>query len=236
IEVPQEPEIKNRLDAVTKILYLLFNEGYYSETNNEILRKDLCVEAMRLTYQLIDHNITNQPYVNALMALMCFHASRFDARKNEKGEIILYNDQDESLWNRDLVNKGIYFLKESAKGDSLTQYHLEANIAYWFTIKTDSKEKWEEVLQLYNQLLVIEYSPIAALNRSFAFAKVYGDEAGIKEAQKLNLNENPFYFSLLGELYMTTDLNKARQHLEKAFGLAKTSADKEIILKKLRSL
>jgi RNA polymerase sigma factor (sigma-70 family) len=236
IEFPNDTAINNRLEAVAATLYLLFNEGYYSESNDEILRNDFCLEAMRLTYLLIENNITNLPFINALLALMCFHASRFEARKNEKGEIILYNDQDESLWNQELITKGIYFLKESAQGNSLTKYHLEANIAYHLTNKADSKDKWEQVLQLYNHLLVIEYSPVAALNRTFAFSKVYGIEAGIKEAEKLDLTTNPFYFSLLGELYTDIDSLKAKQYFQNALVLARTHTDSHIIQQKINKL
>jgi predicted RNA polymerase sigma factor len=80
----------------------LFNEGYYSETENEILRKELCEEAMRLTKMLIDYPLTNKPEVNALFALMCFQASRFDARKDKNGEVVLYDDQDERLWDKEV--------------------------------------------------------------------------------------------------------------------------------------
>jgi RNA polymerase sigma factor (sigma-70 family) len=156
IVFPCSPEISQRLEAVLTTLYLLFSEGYYSESRDAILRNDLCLEAMRLTYLLIENESTNLPAVNALFALMCFHASRFDARKNDNGEIILYQDQDETLWNRELINKAVYFLHLGSRGAVASRYHLEANIAYWHTIKEDSAEKWENILQLYNHLLQIE--------------------------------------------------------------------------------
>ena len=111
IEFPGKTEINNRLESVLTTLYLLFSEGYYSESNDTILREDLCDEAMRLVFMLIENEQTNQPKVNALFSLMCFHSSRFAARKDEKGEIVLYHDQDESLWNQELIIKGIYFLQ-----------------------------------------------------------------------------------------------------------------------------
>jgi len=97
IGFPGKKEINDRLETVLTTLYLLFSEGYYSESDNTILREDLCNEAMRLTFMLVENEQTNLPKVNALYSLMCFHSSRFAARKNEKGEIILYDDQDESL-------------------------------------------------------------------------------------------------------------------------------------------
>ena len=236
IEFPGKTEINDRLETVLTTLYLLFSEGYYSESDDTILREDLCNEAMRLTFMLIENEQTNLPKVNALYSLMCFHSSRFAARKNEKGEIILYHDQDESLWDQELIIKGVYFLHEASKGNEISKYHIEASIAYWHTIKTDTKEKWENILQLYNKLLQIEYSPIAALNRTFALSKANSKQEAIAEAEKLNLLNNHFYFTLLGELYAEIDNKKAKDHFQKALELAKTQAEKQVIQKKIEKL
>lgn len=236
IVFPAETAISKRLETVLTTLYLLFNEGYYSESKDNIVRKDLCIEAMRLTYLLIENEQTNLPAVNALLSLMCFHSSRFDARKNENGDMILYEDQDESLWNKELISKAVYFLHEASKGNSISKYHLEANIAYWHTIKNDTKEKWENILQLFDELLILEYSPVAALNRTYALSKIKGKETAIKEAEKLNLVSNHFYFVLLGELYTGIDNVKAKDNFGKAFIIAKTQTDKKTIQKKIESL
>ncbi|HEX6846298.1 MAG TPA: sigma-70 family RNA polymerase sigma factor [Chitinophagaceae bacterium] len=236
IEFPGESEVANRLETVLTTLYLLFSEGYYSETDDTIVREDLCNEAMRLTFMLIENNQTNLPKVNALYSLMCFHSSRFGARKNEKDETVLYDDQDESLWNQELIMKGIHFLKQSSKGNELSKYHLEAGIAYWHTVKSDTKEKWDHILQLYNKLLIIAYSPVAALNRTYALFKVKGKEAAIAEAEKLNLATNHFYFTLLGELYRDIDNKKAKENLLEALLLAKTETDKQTIQKRINEL
>jgi len=233
IEFPSEKEINKRLETVLTTLYLLFNEGYYSESNDMVLREDFCVEAMRLTYLLIENELTNKPNVNALLSLMCFHASRFEARKNENGELILYDDQDEKLWNRNLIAKGLFYLNKSSHGNIISKYHLEASIAYWHTIKADTREKWNNILQLYNRLLQIEYSPVAALNRTFALSKANGKEEAIKEAEKLQLTSNQYYYALLGELYKGIDDDKAKQSFEKAYTLAKTNSDKQAIRKKI---
>lgn len=236
IEFPGETEINNRLEPVLRTLYLLFSEGYYSESRDTILREDLCHEAMRLTNLLLENASTNLPNVKALLSLMCFHSSRFAARKNEQGEIILYQDQDESLWNEELINKGIYFLYKASQGDQLSKYHIEAGIAYWHTIKADTKEKWENILQLHNRLLQLEYSPVAALNRTYALSKANGKQEAIKEAEKLQLLNNHFYFVLLGELYTGIDNTKAKQNFKAAFALAKTQTDKQTIQKKIDTL
>jgi predicted RNA polymerase sigma factor len=236
IQFPPIEELKGRLKTVLTTLYLLFSEGYYSETEDVVLREDLCLDAIRLTYLLLENEQTNRPEVNALLSLMCFHASRFPARKSANGELILYEDQDEQLWNKDLITKGIYFLHQSANGTEASKYHLEASIAYWHTFKTDTVEKWDNILQLYNRLLQLEYSPVAALNRTYALSKVRGKEVAIKEAEKLKLENNRYYFALLGELYTGLDIQKAKQHFDVAIQLAKTTADKKAITNRVNAL
>ena len=236
IELPNKSEIDERLTPVLTTIYLLFNEGYYSVSQNNTVRKDLCLEAMRLCTMLIENKNTNKPQVNALLALMCFHASRFDARLDKNGELVLYEDQDQNLWNADLISKGGYFLNCAASGNKLSKYHLEAGIAYWNTQKADTKEKWENILQFYNRLLQIAYSPIAALNRTYAFSKANTKQEAIAEAEKLNLTANHFYFMLLGELYTGIDNEKAISNFKTAFSLAKTQADKQAIQKKIDKL
>jgi predicted RNA polymerase sigma factor len=113
---------------------------------------------------------------------------------------------------------------------------LEASIAYWHTIKADTKEKWENILQLFNQLLQIEYSPIAALNRTYALSKANGKAEAIIEAEKLKLTNNHFYFTLLGELYKDINNIKAKENFEKAFLIAKTQTDRQTIQKKIENL
>ena len=236
IEFPPEKDIKIRLNSVLLTLYLLFNEGYYSEIQEINLREELSFEAIRLTEMLLSNSTTNLPETNALYALMCFHASRFGARKNQNGETVLYHDQDESLWDRALIQKGAFHLHNASSGDIASKYHIEASIAYWMTIKNDTKEKWEQVLKLYNLLLFTEYSPIAALNRTFALSKVHGKQIAIKEAEKLNLSNNPFYFSLLGELYAETNKNLAIENYNKAIALTKNQAEKNLLMGKIKGL
>jgi len=236
IEQPKITELNERLTTVLTTLYLLFSEGYYSMSHNTVLRKDLCAEAMRLTYLLIENGTTNKPAVNALLSLMCFHSSRFDARTGENGELILYGDQDETLWNQELIGRGVYYLNQASTGNTLSKYHLEAGIAYWHTHKEDSNEKWESILQLYNQLLILEYSPIAALNRTYALAKTTGKENAIKEAEKLNLTYSPFYYTLLGNLYTDVNNTKAIQYFKMAIKLTNSIVDRAIITNYIEQL
>ncbi len=235
MEMPAENEIAHRLDNVLHIIYLLFNEGYYSQTQNQILRKELCIEAMRLAIMLTEYDKTNLPKTNALIALMCFHASRFAAREN-KDALVLYEEQDENLWDKNLIEQGMHYLSLSAQGIEMSSYHLEARIAYWHCIKEDTKEKWNEILSLYNQLLMINYSPSVALNRTYALYKANGQEEALREAKKLKLEGNHFYFLLLGELYENIDNEKAKLNLEKAFALAKTQTEKQSIQNRIDKL
>jgi RNA polymerase sigma factor (sigma-70 family) len=236
IEISAKEELTERLENVLRTVYLLFNEGYFSNTQVQKLRKDFCLEAMRLTHLLIENEQTNLPQVNALMALMCFHASRFDARQTNEGESILYENQDRNLWNDDLITRGNYFLIESSKGEEITKYHLEASIAYWHCTKTENPQKWENILQLYNKLLQIDYSPIVALNRTYALAQANGKEIGIREAEKLQLNQNYSYHALLGNLYTDIDNLKATGHYQKALELAKNEGDKSFIERLLKEI
>jgi len=233
IEFPKPSEINYRVQAVLTTLYLLFNEGYYSLSQNSTLRKDLCFEAMRLNFLLVENKSTNIPSANALLSLMCFHASRFEARTNTNGEIVLYEDQDTSLWDNELITQGEFYLNKAAEGNEISKYHFEAAIAYWHTKKNNNPDKWENILQLYNKLLLIEYSPIAALNRTYALARANGKPIAIKEAEKLKLDNNHLYYSLLGYLYTDVDNEKALAHLKTALSLAKSKTDKEMIMKSI---
>jgi RNA polymerase sigma-70 factor (ECF subfamily) len=234
IEQPALSEINDRLPDVLMTLYLLFNEGYYSLNQDSTLRKDLCLEAMRLTHLLIGNEQTNHPTANALLSLMCFQSSRFDARLNQNGETILYQDQDAGLWDKELIMQGTYFLSRASQGNKISKYHIEAGIAYQHTVKADTNEKWENILQFYNQLLLMEYSPMAALNRTYALAKVKGKREAIIEAEKIRLTDNHLYHSLLGELYTGLDNTKAISHFQNALALAKSTTDKMHIFKRIR--
>ncbi|MEH6309056.1 DUF6596 domain-containing protein [Olivibacter sp. CPCC 100613] len=233
--MPSEKEIPTRLDSVLHVIYLLFSEGYYSRTHQEILRKDLCLEGLRLGLLLTENGKTNLPKTNALMALMCFHASRFDARQTVDDYFVPYHEQDEKLWDTELINQGIHFLDGAMRGNELSSYHIEAQIAYRHCQRDGTPEKWEAILQLYDQLQLVSYSPSAALNRIFALYKVHGWKIALAEAETLRVENNHFYFILLGELYKNTDLLKARASFQRAVLLAKTETEKEYIRKKIKS-
>jgi RNA polymerase sigma-70 factor (ECF subfamily) len=235
-DLPDLQNLIKRLDNVLTTLYLLFSEGYYSETHESIVREDLCEEAIRLARILVTWEPTNTPAANALLALMYFQASRLKARICHNGELVLYENQDDSSWNYEYISLGAYHLNLASKGNELTKYHLEAGIAYWHTIKLDSKEKWESILQLYNRLLQIDYSPIVALNRTYALSKANSIPEAIDAAKKLHLTSNPYYFTLLGELHRQINNGDARSYFQEALRVTKSAAEKTLIQKKIDSL
>ncbi len=236
MQLPPAGEISKRLDNVLHIIYLLFNEGYYSKTKNQILQKDFCIEAMRLCMMLTDFERTDLPKTNALMALMCFHASRFNARQTPEESLILYDRQDETLWDQELIRRGMHYLNLSMQGNEITSYHIEAQIAFRHSIKKDTRQKWISILDLYDQLLKINYSPAVALNRIYALYKVHGPQLALLEAELLKLENNHFYFLILGELYSNIDKELAKSHFQHACSLAKTQTEKSEIQKKIGEL
>lgn len=229
-----ETEIETRLETVLQTLYLLFNEGYFSKTHDQLIRRELCSEAVRLTLLLTEQPLTCKPQVNALLALMCFQSSRLNARENN-GEAVLFAEQDKELWDKDLIERGNYYLMQAYTGGEVSTYHLEAGIAHCHTYREDA-DKWKYILPLYDRLLQLEYSPVAALNRNFALAKVHGYEVAIEETEQLQLVGNNYYHSLLGYLYTTVDLEKSILHYEMALELSDSKKEKQTLRKRLEKL
>jgi len=236
IAMPKLEQLDKRLDVVLQTIYLLYSEGYYSESNNTIIRKELCLEALNLAYLLLGNPLTNNHSTNSLLSLMCFHSSRLEARLSENGNMILYEDQDRKLWDTELIERGFYYLQQASKWEITSNYYLEASIAYWHTVGSENQDKWPSILSLYDALSTIDHSPIVALNRIYALSKVQGNLAAIHEAEKLNLKTNHFYFLVLAELYKQIDLDKTIECLQTAFNLCKTFTEKEMIDKQIKRL
>lgn len=235
IQTLNKNEIEKRLSTVLKTLYLLFNEGYFSKTDPTTIRKELCVEATRLTLYLSEHPLTSTPATNALLALMCYQSSRLDARAYPGSEGVLFEKQNRMLWDQSLIQRGHYYLVEATKSNEISKYHLEAGIAYWHSTSKD-KKKWKYILQLYNQLILLEYSPITALNRAFAYAKVYGKTSAITEVEKLKLFQNSYYFELLGYLYADTNINKAIELYSQSLRIAKSTTQRQTLTNEIERL
>jgi RNA polymerase sigma factor (sigma-70 family) len=237
LAVPTGPQLTARLDAVLKSLYLLFNEGYNSTHPDALIRQDLCAEAMRLTQLLAQQPHTNAPPVRALLALMCFQSARFEARTDATGAIVLLADQDRSLWNNALIKNGESFLNQSAVGDTLSDYHLEAAIAACHCLAPSfSETNWPQILHYYDLLLARKPdSAIVALNRAVALAQVEGPLAAIVEVSNLTgLDKHHRYHAILGDLYQQNHQpDAARHHYQRAISLATAAAERALLTKKL---
>jgi RNA polymerase sigma-70 factor (ECF subfamily) len=233
---PGADAMGERMDAVLKTLYLLFNEGYNSSHPQQLIRADLCEEAMRLAILLTENPKTNLPQTNALLALMCFHASRFDARMDENHFIVLLKDQDRAKWNKFLIEKGNGYLNCSADGDVLHDFHIEAAVASIHSnAPTYEATDWKGVLRLYDLLLHRKYNPVVALNRCIVLGEVEGYAVAIDALKNLKGFEgNRHYNTALGEMYFRSGRAKdAISYFETALALTSSNAEKDLIQKKL---
>ena len=233
--VLSEYDYRARLDNVLRVIYLLFNEGYYSSVKEENIREDICWEAMRLTVFLARQKLFSKEKVHALLALMCFHSSRLDARKDGENGDVLYYDQDRSRWNQQLIQKGKNYLQMAVRSNYTSKYHLEASIAYWHTLEGD--EKWDNILGLYDKLLSIENSSAIALNRIYALGMAKSADKAIDELKGGDFDENHYYFCLMAELHrIKKDEVGEFEFLQEALKCAHKKAEKKLIEKKLARL
>lgn len=243
LEIPAGQELKKRLETIYTVLYLLFNEGYNSLKADELIRKDLCAEAMRCCKLLGEHKAGNQPSTFALLSLMCFQASRFDSRIDDNNDIILLPQQDRTKWDKELINIGVYYLNKASVGDELSVYHIESAIAAQHCLApTFAATDWETLLQLYDMLLEAKPSPAVQLNRAVVLAELGAIEAGIQSVlsiagvEKL-LRTDHIYSSVLGELYKRlSNTIKANEYLQQAFDLTPSTAEKKLIRTKMEEL
>ncbi len=174
LDMPRGPELRRRLASVLDVIYFLFNEGYTAHAGQDLIRRDLCFEALRLARLVASSSIAT-PRVHALVALMAFQAARLPARVDNAGDLVLLEAQDRSRWDADLIGLGFYHFDKSMSGDDVSEYHAQAAIAATYARATDLHSvDWPVILSLYDQLLSINPSPVVALNRAVAVAKVQG--------------------------------------------------------------
>jgi RNA polymerase sigma-70 factor (ECF subfamily) len=163
LEIPAGKALQQRLDTVHTVLYLIFNEGYNASKSDELIRKDICAEAMRLCLLLCEHKTVTHPASFALLALMCFQASRFESRLDKNNTIILLQQQDRSLWNHELIDRGYYYLNKSSSGENITVYHIESAIAAEHCLaKNFASTNFQRLLHLYDMLWQMKPSPSCA--------------------------------------------------------------------------
>ncbi|MFZ5892552.1 MAG: RNA polymerase sigma factor [Myxococcota bacterium] len=181
-----------RLETVLQVLYLWFNEGYRARSGSELVRMDLCREAIHLTEMLARHAVLASPTSDALLALMYFQAARFSSRADALGSMLLLKDQDRASWDRALINAGLVHLDRSARGQALTRYHLEAGIAACHVVApTYADTDWEQIVELYEQLLRLAPSPIVRLNHCVAISRLRGPRAALPLVKALR--NDPFF-------------------------------------------
>lgn len=239
LESPSLDELANRLPAVLEILYLLFTEGYSSAQPDQMIRHELCEEAIRLGQLLNEHPVGAAPETDALLALMYLDAARFDSRVDGAGGLLLLEEQDRLLWDRDLIHTGISYLHRAARGDAFTRYHAEAAIAAEHCLAPTYKEtRWDEIARLYQMLEGIAPSPINTLNRAIAIAEWQGPDAGLALLEALNppawLLGYYLWDATLGELYRRRgNLDHATAHLTRALDAAPTHAERALLRRRL---
>jgi RNA polymerase sigma factor (sigma-70 family) len=239
LDGPAPATIPGRLDAVLHGVYLLFNEGYNSSHTNQLIRHDLCEEAMRLCLLLARNTVTDLPKVNALLALMCFQASRMDARLSGEGNIILLKDQDRSQWNRPLIEKGKFYLEKSAAGDEISEYHLEAMIASCHTeAESFEKTNWKTILELYTTLSHVKPSPVVEMNKAIAIGYLHSPIEGLIALKKVSgLEHNHFYYTALGDFSAEAgDKEKATDYYLQALNLTSSATEKNFLKDKLQTI
>ena len=168
------------------------------------MREDICQEALRLTGLLAAHPVGNQTQTHALLALMFLNAARSATRVNEAGHLLRLQDQDRSQWNAPMIARGLFHLAQSARGEKMTEYHLQAAIAACHcTAKDYASTDWRKILSLYDCLLAFDGSPVIALNRAVAVANVNGPQAGVKAVESMpdreKLDSYYLVYAVLGE-------------------------------------
>ena len=185
LELPRGEALAQRLDSVLEAIYLMFNEGYATHSGAELTRQELCGEALRLAQLLADSSVST-PACHALVALLAFQAARLPARVDGRGELVLLEDQDRDLWNRELLAVGFLHMSLCAEGVEVSPFHLQAAIAALHaSAESDTETDWVKMLDLYDQLMEISPSPVVALNRAVVVAKVKGASEGLEELRLL---------------------------------------------------
>lgn len=236
--LPPPEALPGRLEAVLAVLYLLFNEGYNAYQGEDLVRQDLCAEAIRLCSLLVAHPLGRQPQVHALLALMLLQASRLATRSAE-GEVLLLAEQDRRRWNRPLIGQGLRQLEQAAAGTTISRYHLEAGIAACHAV-ADSYETtdWPAILGYYDRLLDLAPSPIVALNRAVAVAMTHGCEAGLAALTDLQAAPDLQRYYLLpatiGTLYERSGQpTLAADYYRQALTLTDNEAEQRFLRRKL---
>ena len=234
-DISGSDDFAQRLQAVHRALYLLFNEGYHSASPESAVRAELCREAMRLTNLLLEHPFAATPATHALASLICFDAARLPARVDASGQLSSLFDQDRSRWDSHLVDEVQKHLDLSATGPELTEYHVEAAIAWVHAMAHRTEDTdWTRIVSLYDTLMTVRPSPVVALNRAIAIAQRDGPQRGLQEihaiANHSRLATYPFYHAALGEFEFRSGRHQtAREHFQAALALARNPMERRFL-------
>ncbi len=241
-EAPPAAELGDRLGTVHRMLYLLFNEGYRASTGDHLIRADLCHEALRLGLELARHPATARPDTHALVALMLLNAARLPARADDSGNPLRLDEQDRSRWNGAMIHRGVEYLAKAGIGAVLSPYHLEAGIAACHSMApTAAETDWARILSLYDRLVEIAPSPVVALNRAVAVARVKGPERGLEALDAIRpvaaLEDYLFHHAVRGVLASEAGrVDEARRHLERALVLATLPGERAFLRRRIEGL
>jgi predicted RNA polymerase sigma factor len=240
-EIPAGAELARRLDGVLKALYLLFNEGYKASSGDNLVREDICHEAIRLASLLAENVSGNQPRTHALLALMLLNTARIPSRLDENGNLLLLKDQDRSLWNQELIRKGMFHLARSAQGEELSEYHVQAGIAACHSTARDYRSTdWTQILTLYDRLMEFDHSPVVALNRAVAVANVHGPKAGLDAVADIRdiekLDSYYLLYAVQGEFRaQLNEMQLAATHFRKSLTLTEIKSEQIFLSKRLEA-
>jgi RNA polymerase sigma-70 factor (ECF subfamily) len=242
-DIPEGEDLAPRLDGVLAALYLLFNEGYKASAGDRLLREELCEEAVRLTSLLLTHPAGRTPRTHALLALMLLTAARFPSRLDENGDLLRLDDQDRTKWNQALIERGLRQLAEAARGHELSEYHLQAGIAAIHCTAPDAASTdWARILRHYDELNRLKPSPIVALNRAVAVAKVHGPPAALEVIATIpnrdRLESHYLLHAVIGELHWRQKNHReAAESFRRALRLAQVGPEQLYLTRMLeRSL
>lgn len=240
-EIPVGEELTRRLESVLHTLYLLFNEGYKASTGEKLVREEICQEAIRLASLLARHPSGNRPQTHALLALMLLNAARLPARVDEQGNLLRLQEQDRTKWEQAMIARGMFHFGQSAAGDELTEYHLQAGIAACHcTAKDYESTDWQQILALYDRLVQMDDSPIVALNRAIVLANIHGPQAGIDAIASMDhrdkLKSYYLLYAALGEFEERLNhLAAAAEHFRRALELAELGSERTFLTRRLQA-
>jgi len=243
LEIPSGKGLQQRIDTVHTVLYLIFNEGYNATKSDELIRKDICAEAMRLCLLVCEHHKVSQPASFALLALMCFHASRFESRLGKDNTIILLQQQDRTTWNHELIERGYYYLNKSSAGENITVYHIESAIAAEHCIAADfASTNFTRLLHLYDMLWQMKPTPVVQMNRAIVLSYTGKTKEAIHLLQSVDdieslLKSQYMFNAVMGELHARNNQpQQATDHFEKALQLTQSDAEKKLLKEKIKTL